>query len=132
MLYCYSIFGFICMFCRSLFVLFPLAIVLSVDPSSIQGFWVPLWYLQTLLPTSYSPYEEDFLNDFISSDLTYTVFQFYFSFFYITPFRNMNGKYTFISALCIMNYSGNKMQWHFSLFYENGILAVHFFPLSRD
>jgi hypothetical protein len=27
---CYSIFSFVCMFCRSLFVLFPLAIVLSV------------------------------------------------------------------------------------------------------
>ena len=39
---CYSIFSFMCMFCRSLFVL--LAIVLSV-----------LWYLQTLLvcPSSY-------------------------------------------------------------------------------
>ena len=35
-----------CMFCRSLFVLFLLAIVLS---SSIYGFWLPLWYLQTLL-----------------------------------------------------------------------------------
>jgi len=40
---CYSIFSFMCMFCRLLFVLFLLAIVLSVR------FWLPLWYLQTLL-----------------------------------------------------------------------------------
>jgi hypothetical protein len=41
-------FSFMCMFCRSLFVLFLLAIVLSC-PSSIYGFWLPFWYLQTLL-----------------------------------------------------------------------------------
>jgi len=35
---------FIVVFCRSLFVLFLLAIVFS-----ISGFWLSLWYLQTLL-----------------------------------------------------------------------------------
>jgi hypothetical protein len=35
------------MFCRLLFVLFLLTIVLS--HSSIYGFWLPLWYPQTLL-----------------------------------------------------------------------------------
>ena len=49
-----------CMFCQSLFVLFLLAIVLSVHLrfttsdylpllSSIYDFWLPFWYLQTLL-----------------------------------------------------------------------------------
>ena len=33
------------MFCRSLFVLFLLAIVFIVCPS-IYGFWLPLWYLR--------------------------------------------------------------------------------------
>ena len=36
------------MFCRLLFVLFLLAIVLT--PCSIYRFWLPLWYLQTLFP----------------------------------------------------------------------------------
>ena len=40
----YSMCSFICMFCRSLFVLFLLAIVLSN-----YGFLLPLQYLQTLL-----------------------------------------------------------------------------------
>ena len=49
--WCYSIFSFICvMFCRSLFVLlsffFGHCVVCS---SSIYGFWLPLWHLQTLL-----------------------------------------------------------------------------------
>jgi hypothetical protein len=44
---CYLIFRFVCMFCRWLVVLFLLTIVLSC-PSSIYGFWLPLWYLQTL------------------------------------------------------------------------------------
>jgi hypothetical protein len=47
---CYSIFSFICMFCRSLFVLlyfsFGHCVVCS---SSIYGFWLLLWYLQTFL-----------------------------------------------------------------------------------
>jgi len=47
---CYSIFSFICMFCQSLFVLFLLAIGhCVVCSSSIYGFGLPLWYLQTLL-----------------------------------------------------------------------------------
>ena len=37
---CYSIFSFMCMFCRSLFVLLS---------SSIYGLWLLLWYFQTLL-----------------------------------------------------------------------------------
>jgi hypothetical protein len=49
---CYSIFSFMCMFCRSMFVLlyflFGHCVVCS---SSNYGFWLPLWYLQTLLPT---------------------------------------------------------------------------------
>jgi hypothetical protein len=47
----YSIFSFICMFCWSFFVLctfsFGHCVVCS---SSIYGFWLPFWYLQTLLP----------------------------------------------------------------------------------
>jgi hypothetical protein len=48
---CYSIFSFMCMFCRSLFVLlyfffWPLCYICT---SSIYGFWLPPWYLQTLL-----------------------------------------------------------------------------------
>jgi hypothetical protein len=42
------IFCFRCMFCRSLFVLFLLAIFV-VGPSPIYWFWLHLWYLQTLL-----------------------------------------------------------------------------------
>ena len=48
----YSIFSWMCMFCRSLFVL----LIISfghcvVSPSSIYAFWLPLWYIQTLLIT---------------------------------------------------------------------------------
>ena len=43
---CYSIFGFMCMFCGSFFVLFSFGHCI-VCPS-IYGFWLPLWYLQTL------------------------------------------------------------------------------------
>ena len=47
---CYSIFSFICMFCRSLFVLLCFLFwSLVCSSSSIYGFWLPLWYLQTLL-----------------------------------------------------------------------------------
>ena len=49
---CYSIFSFICMFCRSLFVLlyfFLLVIVLSVLLRYILILITSLWYLQTLL-----------------------------------------------------------------------------------
>ena len=45
---CYSIFSFMCMFCRSLFVL--LAIVLSVLLRFTDS-GLPLWHLQTLLTT---------------------------------------------------------------------------------
>jgi hypothetical protein len=45
---CYSIFSFMCMFCRSLFVLFSFGHS-NVCSSSIYRFWLPLWYLQTLL-----------------------------------------------------------------------------------
>ena len=41
-----------CMYCRSLFVLYVVLFSFShciVWPSSIYGFWLPLWYLQTLL-----------------------------------------------------------------------------------
>ena len=41
---------FICMFCRSLFVLLYFFFwSLCVCSSSIYGFWLPLWYLQTLI-----------------------------------------------------------------------------------
>jgi hypothetical protein len=48
---CYSIFSFMCMFCRSLFVLlsfflWPSCCLFFFD---IYWFWLPLWYLQTLL-----------------------------------------------------------------------------------
>ena len=51
---CYSIFSFMCMFCRLLFVLLSKILSFSfghcvVCSSSIYGFWLPLWYLQTLL-----------------------------------------------------------------------------------
>ena len=47
---CYSIFSFICMFCRSLFVLCIISFGHCVlCSSSIYGFQLPLWYLQTLL-----------------------------------------------------------------------------------
>ena len=47
---CYSIFSFICTFCRSLFVLlyfffWPLCFLFFFD----IRFWLPLWYLHTLL-----------------------------------------------------------------------------------
>ena len=46
----YSIFSFMCMFCRSLFVLSYFSFGhCVVCPSSIYGFWLPLWYLQALL-----------------------------------------------------------------------------------
>jgi hypothetical protein len=50
---CYSIFSFICMFCRSFFVLlyfffWPLCCLFFFD----IRFWLPLWYLQTLLRMS--------------------------------------------------------------------------------
>jgi hypothetical protein len=49
---CYSIFSFMCMFCRSLFVLLYLFFChCIVYSSSIYGFWFPIWYLQTLLAT---------------------------------------------------------------------------------
>ena len=39
---------FMCMFCRSLFVLLSFFLLaIAVCPSSIYGFWLPLWYLQT-------------------------------------------------------------------------------------
>jgi len=44
------IFSFMCMFCRSLFVLCTFSFCHCVVYSSIYGFWfLPLWYLQTLL-----------------------------------------------------------------------------------
>jgi hypothetical protein len=46
---CYSIFSFICMFCGSLFVLCAFSCGHCVVFSSIYGFRLPLWYLQTLL-----------------------------------------------------------------------------------
>jgi hypothetical protein len=68
---CYSIFSFICMFCRSLFVLlcfffWPLCCLFfsnirilitplvsfghcAVCSSSIYGFWLPLWYLLAIV-----------------------------------------------------------------------------------
>ena len=48
--YIYFICTFMCMFYRSLFVLFLLAIVLSVLLRYTDS-WLPLWYLQTLLWT---------------------------------------------------------------------------------
>ena len=45
-------FSFICMFCRSLFVFLYFFFLFGhcyVCSSSIYGFWLPLWYLQTLL-----------------------------------------------------------------------------------
>ena len=47
----YSIFSSICMFCRSLFVLLYFSFGHCVVCfSSIYGFCLPFWYLQTLLP----------------------------------------------------------------------------------
>ena len=47
---CYSIFCFMCMFCRSLFVLLYFSFChYVVCFSSIYGFGLSLWYLQTLL-----------------------------------------------------------------------------------
>jgi hypothetical protein len=47
---CYSIFSFMCMFCGSLFVFCTFSFGhCGVCSSSIYGFWLPLWYLQTLL-----------------------------------------------------------------------------------
>ena len=47
---CYSIFSFMYMSCRSLFVLLSIfSFVHCVVCSSIYGFWLHLWYLQTLL-----------------------------------------------------------------------------------
>ena len=55
----YSIFSFMCMFCRSLFVIctfsFGNCVVCS---SSIYGLWLSLWYLQAL----FSPMEIRFTN----------------------------------------------------------------------
>jgi hypothetical protein len=42
-----------CMFCRSLFVLFFVIGHWVVCPSSMYGFWLPLWYLQTPLTVNY-------------------------------------------------------------------------------
>ena len=48
---CYSIFSFICLFSRSLFVLFNSFFFAHcvVCSSLIYEFWIPLWYFQTLL-----------------------------------------------------------------------------------
>ena len=47
---CYSFFSFMCMLCRSLFVLLYFFILpLCCLFFSIYGFWLSLWYLQTLL-----------------------------------------------------------------------------------
>jgi hypothetical protein len=43
-----------CMFCRSLFVLLSFSFGHCVVCSSIYGFWLLLWYLQTPLPSSIS------------------------------------------------------------------------------
>ena len=46
----YSIFSFMCMYCRALFVFCTFSFVhCAVHSFSIYGFWLPLWYLQTLL-----------------------------------------------------------------------------------
>jgi hypothetical protein len=51
---CYSIFSFMCMFCRSLFALLYLCFGHCVVwPSSIYAFWLPFWYLETLLIKDY-------------------------------------------------------------------------------
>ena len=51
---CYSIFSFMCIFCRSLFFLLSFSFIhCAVCPSSIYDFWLPLWYLQTPLMTTY-------------------------------------------------------------------------------
>ena len=43
--------SFMCMFCRCCFVLLYFFVCpCVVCSSSIYGFWLPLWYLQTLLP----------------------------------------------------------------------------------
>jgi hypothetical protein len=46
---CNSIFSFMCMFCRSLFVLLLFSFGHCVVCSSIYGFWLPIWYLQARL-----------------------------------------------------------------------------------
>jgi hypothetical protein len=47
---CYSIFSFICMFCRSLFVILYFFFGHCIDSSSsIYDFCLSLWYLQTFL-----------------------------------------------------------------------------------
>ena len=53
---CYSIFSFMCMFCRLLFVLLSKILSFSfghcvVCSSLIYRFWLPIWYLQSLLLT---------------------------------------------------------------------------------
>jgi len=45
--WCYSVFSFICMFCLS-FCLFSFGHCVFCI-SSIYGFWLPFWYLQTLI-----------------------------------------------------------------------------------
>jgi len=50
------IFSFMCMFCRSLFILLSLFFGHCVFCPSIYGFWFPLWYLQTLLDSNRKSY----------------------------------------------------------------------------
>ena len=46
---CYSIFSFMCMFYRLLFVLFPFTFGHCVGPSLTYGFWLLLWYLLAIV-----------------------------------------------------------------------------------
>ena len=48
---CYSIFSFICMFCRPLFVHLFISfwLLCCLFFFDIYGFWLPFWYLHTLL-----------------------------------------------------------------------------------
>ena len=51
-----GVFHFMCMFCRSLVVLLFFSFGHCVFcSSSIYGFWLPLWYLQTLRTQCWSP-----------------------------------------------------------------------------
>ena len=75
---------FVCMFCRSLSFCFSHC---AVCPSSIYGFWLPLWYLQTLL-VKVSTLEQ--LPDMQKSDMICRPYEISYCFHVKTFFNNQS------------------------------------------
>jgi len=76
---CYSIFSFMCMFCRSLFVFCTFSDGhCVVCPSSIYGFRLPLWYLQTRLALILLTIVLSVLLWYADSDYSFSIFKLFY------------------------------------------------------